>query len=615
MSRTPRGNRNRSAFNLRGRMLLVGVALGLCSFALVGRAAYVQLVNADFYQRQGEARFVREIPIPTSRGMITDRNGEPVAVSTPVESVWGNPQELLAHPERIPELARALGTPADELMSRLSQRADKEFVYLTRRINPDQAKAILALNVPGVSSQREFRRFYPQGEAMAHVLGFTNIDDRGQEGLELAFDEWLSGTPGVQKVIRDNRGRIVENVDLIRSAQPGKDLTLSIDRRIQYLAHRELRNALLEHQASSGSIVIMDVATGEVLAMVNLPTYNPNAIDRVKPDARRNRALTDMIEPGSTMKPLTVSTALKAGVVTPSTLVNTNPGYMALNSRYTIRDVPRNNGVLTVTGVITKSSNIGSIKIAEKLPNDYFYESIHSFGYGQKPGSGFPGESAGMLAPPDRWNGLQKATMSYGYGLSVTPLQIARAYSALGNGGRLVTPTFVKGQRSEAPQVLYPAIAREVVGMMETVVTQGGAKRAGVLGYRVAGKTGTARIASGGGYAKGRYASFFAGLVPASNPRFAAVVVITDSQEGGYFGGLVAAPVFHDVMEGALRLMDVPPDDIEAWLAAQAKNAGKPGAAAQATVPTPIADDAVDTTDPSAFDAPHATLPATGATR
>ena len=615
MSRTPRGNRNRSAFNLRGRMLLVGVTLGVCALVLAGRAAWVQLVNSDFYQRQGEARFVRELPIPTSRGMITDRNGEPVAVSTPVESVWGNPQELLGHPDRIPELARALGTPADELMSRLSQRADKEFVYLKRRINPDQAKAILALNVPGVSSQREFRRFYPQGEAMAHVLGFTNIDDRGQEGLELAFDEWLRGKAGAKKVIRDNRGRIVENVDLIRSAQPGKDLTLSIDRRIQYLAHRELRNALLEHQASSGSIVIMDVATGEVLAMVNLPTYNPNAIDRVKPDARRNRALTDMIEPGSTMKPLTVSTALKAGVVTPSTLVNTNPGYMALNSRYTIRDVPRNNGVLTVTGVITKSSNIGSIKIAEKLPNDYFYESIHSFGYGQKPGSGFPGESAGILAKPERWNGLQKATMSYGYGLSVTPLQIARAYSALGNGGRLVTPTFVKGQRGEAPQVLDPTIAHEVVGMMETVVTQGGAKRAGVLGYRVAGKTGTARIASGGGYAKGRYASFFAGLVPASNPRFAAVVVINDSQEGGYFGGLVAAPVFHDVMEGALRLMDVPPDDIEAWLAAQAKNAGKPGAAAQATVPTPIADDAVDTTDPSAFDAPHATLPATGATR
>ncbi len=602
MTAAPIKNRNRARFNLRGRLALVLGTMGLCSVSLVGRAAYVQLINHDFYQRQGDARFLREIPIPTSRGMITDRNGEPVAVSSPVESVWGNPQELLKNPDRLPELANVLGVPLDHLSNRLSQRADKEFLYLKRRINPDEAHRILAHKIPGVFSQREFRRFYPQGPAMAHVLGFTNVDDRGQEGLELAFDEWLSGTPGAQKVIRDNRGRIVENVDLIRSAQPGKDLTLSIDRRIQYLAYRELRNALTEHQASSGSIVIMDVTTGEVLAMVNLPTYNPNAIDRVKPDARRNRAVTDMVEPGSTMKPLTVSTALKAGAVQPSTLVNTNPGYMALG-RYTIRDVPRNNGVLTVTGIITKSSNIGSVKLAEKLPNAYFYESIRSFGYGQKPGSGFPGEASGMLAPPDRWNGLQKATMSYGYGLSATPLQIARAYAALGNGGKLVTPTFVKGEHHEASQVLDPAIAREVVGMMETVVTQGGAKRAGVLGYRVAGKTGTARVASGGGYARGRYASLFAGLVPASNPRFAAVVVITDSQEGGYYGGLVAAPVFHNVMDGALRLMDVPPDDIETWLAAQAKNQGKGARTVAVNVPAPV-DDVVDTTDPTAVDVP-----------
>ncbi|WP_425605484.1 peptidoglycan D,D-transpeptidase FtsI family protein [Pseudoxanthomonas putridarboris] len=601
MTAAPIKNRNRARFNLRGRLALVLGAMGLCSVSLIGRAAYVQLINNDFYQRQGDARFLREIPIPTSRGMITDRNGEPVAVSSPVESVWGNPQELLKNPDRLPQLAKALGVPADHLAQRLSQRADKEFLYLKRRINPDDARRILDLKIPGVFSQREFRRFYPQSEAMAHVLGFTNVDDRGQEGLELAFDEWLSGKPGAKKVIRDNRGRIVENVDLIRSAQPGKDLTLSIDRRIQFLAYRELRKALVEHQASSGSIVIMDVTTGEVLAMVNLPTYNPNAIDRVKPDARRNRAVTDIVEPGSTMKPLTVSTALKAGAVKPSTLINTNPGYMALG-RYTIRDVPRNNGVLTVAGIITKSSNIGSVRLAEKLPNDYFYESIRSFGYGQKPGSGFPGEASGMLAPPDRWNGLQKATMSYGYGLSATPLQIARAYAALGNGGKLVTPTFVKGQRSEAPQVLDPAIAREVVDMMETVVTQGGAKRAGVLGYRVAGKTGTARVASGGGYAHGRYASLFAGLVPASNPRFAAVVVITDSQEGGYYGGLVAAPVFHNVMDGALRLMDVPPDDIETWLAAQARNERKPAGATPAAAAIP--DDAADTADTAAFDLP-----------
>ena len=613
MNLPPRGtppikNRNRARFNLRGRLALVIGALGLCSISLVGRAAYVQLINHDFYQRQGDSRFLRDIPIPTSRGMITDRNGEPVAVSSPVESVWANPRELLKAPDRLPELAQALGVPLEHLTNRLSQRADKEFVYLKRRINPDEAHRILALKVPGVFSQREFRRFYPQGEAMAHVLGFTNIDDRGQEGLELAFDEWLRGKPGSKRVIRDNRGRIVENVDLVRSAQPGKDLTLSIDRRIQFLAFRELRNALIEHQASSGSMVILDVATGEVLAMVSLPTYNPNAVGQAGAETRRNRAVTDIVEPGSTMKPLTVSGALKAGVVNPNTLINTSPGYMSLG-KYTIRDVPRNNGVLTVTGIITKSSNIGSVKLAEKLPNDYFYNHIRSFGYGSAPGSGFPGEAAGILAPPARWNGLQKATMSYGYGLSVTPLQIARAYAALGNGGRLVTPTFVKGEHREAPQVIDPAIAREVVGMMETVVTQGGAKRAGVLGYRVAGKTGTARLASGGGYARGRYASLFAGLVPASNPRFAAVVVVSDSQEGGYYGGLVAAPVFHNVMDGALRLMDVPPDDIETWLAMQAKSearAGKP----VATVPAPI-DDAADLMDTASFDAvPTAVAPA-----
>ncbi|WP_411832975.1 peptidoglycan D,D-transpeptidase FtsI family protein [Pseudoxanthomonas mexicana] len=604
-------NRNRARFNLRSRLALVTGTLALCSFSLVGRAAYVQLVNNDFYQRQGDARFLREIPIPTSRGMITDRNGEPVAVSSPVESIWGNPQELLKAPDHLPDLAAALGVPLDHLTNRLSQRADKEFVYLKRRINPDEAQRILARRIPGVFSQREFRRFYPQGEAMAHVLGFTNVDDHGQEGLELAFDEWLRGTPGAKKVIRDNRGRIVENVDLVRSAQPGKNLTLSIDRRIQFLAYRELRNALIEHRASSGSMVILDVATGEVLAMVNLPTYNPNAVDGGKPDARRNRAVTDVIEPGSTMKPLTVSAALKAGTVKPTTLVDTSPGYMALG-RYTIRDVPRNNGVLSVTGIITKSSNIGSVKLAEKLSNDYFHSVVRSFGYGSAPGSGFPGEAAGILAPPARWNGLQKATMSYGYGLSVTPLQIARAYATLGNGGLRVTPTFVKGERHEAPQVLEPAIAREVVGMMETVVSQGGARRAGVLGYRVAGKTGTARLASGGGYARGRYASLFAGLVPASNPRFAAVVVISDSQEGGYYGGLVAAPVFHNVMDGALRLMDVPPDDIETWLAVQAR--GEARAAGQRPAPAAHDESAVDTT---AFHdiAPPPALPAEGAPR
>ncbi len=584
-------NRQRSQFDLRGRLLLVAAGLGLCSVALIGRAAYVQLINNDFYQREGEARFLREIPIATSRGMITDRNGEPLAVSTPVESVWGNPKELLKAPDRLPQLAQALGMPLDELTRKLSQKADKEFLYLKRRINPDEAHRIVALGIPGVFSQREYRRFYPQGEAMAHVLGFTNIDDRGQEGLELAFDDWLRGSPGIKKVIRDRQGRIVESIDLVKPAVPGKDLTLSIDRRIQYLAYRELRAALDKHKASSGSAVIMDVNTGEVLAMVNLPTYNPNAVGTGNQETHRNRAVTDVVEPGSTMKPLTVLSALSAGVVTPNTVFDTNPGYMPLG-KYTIRDV-HNFGVLTTTTVITRSSNIGAAKIAALVPDQKFYSTIRSFGYGSTPHSGFPGEAAGIVQPPDRWSGSTKTTMSYGYGLNVTALQIARAYCALGNGGHLLEPTFVKGQRNPAVQIADPRITREVVDMMETVVTQGGAKAAGILGYRVAGKTGTARQASGGGYAAGRYASLFAGLVPASHPRFATVIVINDSQEGGYYGGLVSAPVFHNIMEGALRLMDVPPDDIETWLAAQAKADAKGGNQAVAA-PAPEPDDLPD---------------------
>ena len=608
MNKTGR-NRARNSFNLRQRLKWVGLALGLCSVSLVGRAAYVQLVNSDFYQRQGEARYLRELPINTSRGMITDRNGEPVAVSTPVASIWVNPQELMRAPDRIPELATALGMPLDELTSKLSQKADKEFMYLRRRINPDDAEKVVALKIPGVASQREFRRFYPQGEAMAHVLGFTNIDDRGQEGLELAFDEWLRGKAGAKRVIRNRKGDTVES-DLLRAAEPGKDLTLSIDRRIQFLAFKELRNALIANKAAAGSMVIMDVATGEILAMVNLPTYNPNAVGGTAPDTRRNRAVTDLVEPGSTMKPLTIASALQSGVVTKDTTVDTNPGYMAVG-RFTIKDVPRNNGVLNVTGVITRSSNIGAAKIAAKMPDQVFYDHVHSFGYGSSPHSGFPGESAGVFPRPASWSGPSKTTMSYGYGMNVSALQIATAYSALGNGGKLIAPTFVKGQRNEGKQIIDEKIAKEVVAMMETVVTQGGAKQAAVLGYHVAGKTGTARKAGPGGYERGHYNSLFAGVVPASNPRFATVIVINDPQAGTYYGGLVSAPVFHNVMEGALRLMDVPPDDIDSWLAAQ--QSGKMGHAAT-SLPTPPPADAVLAPDAAAeFDAAlpsaHATVP------
>ncbi len=561
--------RGRAHFDLRGRLMLVTGALGFCAVALVARAVDVQLVRSAFYQQQGDERFLREVDIPTSRGMITDRNGEPLAVSTPVESIWANPQEVLKSPRRLQGLATALGIDADQLTRKLTQRSDKEFVYLKRRMNPAEARRILALNIPGVFSQREYRRYYPQGEAIAHVLGFTNIDDSGQEGLELAFDEWLRGTAGMKRVIRDRRGRTVEEVDLVRAAEPGKNLTLTIDRRIQFLAYRELKRALLESGATSGSAVVLDVATGEVLAMANLPSFNPNAVGLGNRDAHRNRAVTDLIEPGSTMKPLTVAAALEAGVITPKTMFNTNPGWMP-NGRYRTTDT-HNYGMLDTTSVITKSSNVGAAKIVHMLPNKDFYDFLSRFGYGRSTGSGFPGENPGFLPKPARWSGTSKQTMSYGYGLSATPLQIAHAYATLGNGGRAIVPTFVKGEVGETVQVLDERVAREVVRMMQTVTEPGGtATQAAILGYHVAGKTGTARKASNGGYSR-RYFAFFAGLVPVDNPRFSMAVVIDDPDPArGYYGGVVSAPVFRNVMEGALRLMDVPPDDIDTWLAAQA---------------------------------------------
>ncbi len=573
----PAGNRprGRTPFNLRGRLALVCGTLALCSVALLARALDLQVIDNEFYQQQGAARFLREIPIATSRGMITDRNGEPLAVSSPVESIWANPQELLKSQARLPQLADALGMDRDELKRRLSQRAGKEFVYLKRRINPDEAKSILALEIPGVASQREYRRFYPQGEAIAHVLGFTNIDDRGQEGLELAFDDWLRGTPGAKRVIRDRRGRIVENVDLVRAAQPGRDLALSIDRRIQYLAHRELRNAINVSGASSGSAVVLDVATGEVLAMVNLPTFNPNAVGTSPRDAHRNRAVTDLLEPGSTMKPLTVAAGLEAGVITPTSLFNTNPGWMP-NGKYRTTDT-HNYGVLDTTGIIRKSSNVGASMVAKRLSDKQFYDFMRRLGYGSATGSGFPGEAAGLFPSPGStgWSGTTKQTMSYGYGLNATPLQIATAYAALGNGGLLHQPSFVKGQHNPAKRVLDAKIADEVLHMMQTVTEPGGtATQAAILGYHVAGKTGTSRKASAGGYSR-RYIGYFAGLVPVNNPRFSMVVAVNDPTKGSYYGGIVAGPVFRNTMEGALRMMDVSPDNLDAWLAAQAEAEAK----------------------------------------
>ena len=587
----------RPGFDVRKRLLLVGGGLALCASALVVRAVNLQLVNNEFYQQQGDERFQREVEIATTRGMITDRNGEPLAVSTPVESVWANPQELSKSPAGIRKLARALELNEDELRRRISQKADKEFLWVKRRMNPAIAQRVVAMGIPGVYSQREFRRFYPQGEAFAHVLGFTNIDDYGQEGVELALDDWLRGKPGLKRVIRDNRGRIVENVDLLRAAQPGKDLRLTIDRRIQYLTYRELKAMLEQSGASSGSAVVLDVETGEVLAMANLPSFNPNNVGSADREAHRNRALTDLLEPGSTMKPLTVAAGIEAGVINARSTFNTNPGWIA-NGKYRTTD-HHNYGGLDTTGVIQKSSNVGVSLSARKLSNEQLYEFFRRFGYGERTGIGFPGEAAGLFPQPGSWSGTTKQTLSYGYGLNATPMQIAHAYATLGNDGVSIRPTFIRGEQGERKQVITPELARSVVRMMQTVTEKGGtATQAAVLGYHVAGKTGTARKASGGGYSR-RYVSYFAGLVPVANPRYAMVVAVNDPSKGSYFGGLVAAPVFHNVMQGVLRLQDVPPDDIESWIAAQAEGELGPRVAAAPIASSASVDAGTDVAKPA----------------
>ena len=577
--RNPRGG-----FDVRKRLLLVGSGLGLFAVALVGRAVNLQLVNNEFYRKQGDERFLRDVEIATVRGMITDRNGEPLAVSTPVESVWANPQELSKSPEGIEKLAAALGLSEEDLRRRVSQKADKEFLWVKRRMNPAIAQRVVAMGIPGVYAQREFRRFYPQGEAFAHVLGFTNVDDYGQEGVELALDDWLRGKPGLKRVIRDNRGRIVENVDLLRAAQPGKDVALTIDRRVQYLTYRELKAMIEQSGASSGSAVVLDVRTGEVLAMANLPSFNPNNVGIANREAHRNRALTDLFEPGSTMKPLTVAAGLEAGVITTDSTFNTNPGWIA-NGKYRTTD-HNNYGVLDTTGVIRKSSNVGAALIARRLTNEQLYDFFRKFGYGSRTGIGFPGEAAGLFRDPSRWDGTSKQTMSYGYALNATPMQIAHAYATLGNDGMAIRPTFIKDEAGERKQVIDPQLARTIVRMMQTVTEKGGtATQAAILGYHVAGKTGTARKAAAGGYSR-RYVSYFAGLVPVNNPRYAMVVAVNDPDPAkGYFGGLVSAPVFRSVMEGVLRLQDVPPDDIESWIAAQ--SSGIKGEPVMAAAPAP----------------------------
>jgi cell division protein FtsI (penicillin-binding protein 3) len=559
------GRRRGAGPSARRRMVVVVGLLGLVSVGLVARAFDLQVVRKQFYQRQGDARFLREMPIPVSRGTIFDRNGEPLAVSTPMMSIWANPAEVLDSDERIPALAQALGVDADGLKAQLAQRSDREFVYLRRQMAPAAAQAVLDLGIPGINGQREFKRYYPSGEVTAHVLGFTNIDDRGQEGLELAYDDWLAGKPGAKRVIRDRMGHVVEDIEQVRAPKPGQNLTLSIDRRIQFLAYSELKNALEKSQADSGSIVVLDVKTGEVLAMANLPTYNPNALGGSKPGQRRNRAMTDVLEPGSTVKPILMAAALSSGKYTPtSPIIDTTGGHWYFQG-HDIHDT-HNYGLLTPTGVITKSSNVGAARIAMTLDTTLMYDTYRAFGFGNSTESGFPGEAAGSLRIGRSWRPLEKAILGYGYGLNVTVLQLANAYATIADGGVMHSPSFIKGGDTTARQIISPEVAGQLLRMMETVTGPGSTGTlARIANYSVAGKTGTAHKASVGGYAKSNYTSAFAGIVPASDPRLAAVVVVDNPQKGSYYGGTVSGPVFSRVMEGALRLLDVPPDNIGRW--------------------------------------------------
>ena len=546
-------------FLLRWR-LVAGCVVVLAA-GLIWRVVDLQLNHNAFLNEQGDARHLRIEKIPAHRGMLLDRNGEPLAVSTPLASVWVNPKKLMASHAKWPALERALALAPGSIERVLEGRGARGFVYVRRHVDPSVAEAVGALGMNGVHLKPEYRRYYPMGGAASHVLGFTGIDDVGQEGLELAFDDVLSGENGARRVIKDRLGRIVENLERIRPAYPGRDVVLSIDRRIQSLAYRALRQGVQRHRARAGSAVVLDARTGEVLAMANLPSFNPN--DRGDRSSRRfrNRAVTDLLEPGSTVKPFTVAAALQAGIVRPDSIIDTRPGFMKVGG-HTIFDV-RNYGVIDVRKVIKKSSNVGAGKLAlELLPAD-LWQMFHRAGFGVSTGSRFPGEAQGTLTDSDGWRKAHRVTLSYGYGLAATPLQIARAYAAFGNEGALPEVSFLRTSGgSSVSRVMSASVAGEVLGMLEEVAEPGGtALRARVDGYRVGGKTGTTRKSEAGGYSQDRYHSAFAGLAPISDPRLSVVVVIDEPGGDAYYGGVVAAPVFSNIVEGSLRVLGIAPDD------------------------------------------------------
>ena len=555
-------SRNKTSCSCEGRRIFLYMCMGLAAAVLVWRAVSLQVLDNQFLKDQVQARHIRVVSLSAHRGKITDRNGEPLAISTPVESVWVNPQQLGGEQQRIPELVKVLSLQHKSVRDLLASRSGREFIYLRRHISPALAAQVSDLDIPGVYLQREYRRYYPAGEVASHILGFTNIDDVGQEGLELAYEEWLRGEAGAKRVIKDGKHNFIGDVESIRRPHPGKDLALSIDHRIQYLAFRELKRAVNEHKARSGSAVVLDIRTGEVLAMVNQPAFNPNNRKKLRSSRIRNRAVTDVFEPGSTMKPFIVATALESGRYQPDTPVGTAPGWLKVGVN-TVRDT-HDYGQLDVAGVIRKSSNVGISKIALSLPAEDIWQQLSDVGFGVQTYSTFPGEASGLLPYHDGWNAIETATLSFGYGISVTPLQLAQAYAVLAADGIKRPVTFLKQTGTAEEQRVMPArIARQVRDMLEQVTgPDGTAQAAQVAGYRVAGKTGTVRKSEAGGYSDSKYLAVFAGMAPASDPRFVMVVMVDEPSGGKYYGGLVAAPVFSTVMSGALRLLAVPPDDV-----------------------------------------------------
>jgi len=545
-------------------MVVLAMMLSVGGF-LSYRALDIQVLDNDFLQKQGDARHLRTINLPAHRGMLLDRNGEVLAVSSPVATVWANPQAVPLNDPRLDQLSDLIDVSVRNIKAAVNQKQSREFVYLQRHLNPHLGEDVKKLNIPGISLVREFHRYYPTGEVSAHVLGFTDIDDQGIEGMELQFNNALKGIQGKDKVVKDRKGHIIDSVDLLESPQPGQNIHVSIDKRLQYIAYRELKKQVQAHSAKTGSLVLLDVHSGEVLAMVNEPAYNPNNREGSTQKVMRNRALTDLLEPGSTIKPFIAAAALMSRQFSAHTPVQTSPGYMRVG-RNTIRDV-HNYGDLDLSGVIKKSSNVGISKVALALPKEMLWEVLSDMGFGEISNSHFPGEVQGVLPFFGEWNEFQQATLSFGYGISVTPVQLAQAYAMLANGGVLKPVSLLKlDAEPQGKQAIPEDVAQDVMHMMESVVSrEGTAVQAAIPGYRVAGKTGTIKKLDkiNGGYMAKNYYALFAGVVPASEPRLAAVVVIDDPTENGYYGGTVAAPVFSRVLSEALRLMDIPPDDIK----------------------------------------------------